>query len=323
MSHKKSDGERIGDRSPLTFRMPAALHDAVKQSALAARRSLNSHICVLLEGALAGQVNREESQAVEELSYRAPPKEPSVRRVYELPAGLLKLVHEYGARHAHQSEVSAVRELLIAALDRPVPSPEWPSEQAYQPKRRGTCRGSAEGCRNSDNDGWPCIPGCPYAASAAPVDPRATFDIPQGFEAVRDAEGRATGTVQPMRRVKPEDTLIGRALARQRPAIAEREADMAVLKKTLSAMEARAYETGRKHAIEEMLGTNVAVIPKPAFQFEEQVEKCTGDYTARGEVRGIFPMKNGVIRFVVEHQAEGGGSFCHIYSEKNLRRVEA
>jgi hypothetical protein len=84
----------------------------------------------------------------------------------------------------------------------------------------------------------------------------------------------------------------------------------------------KAYDTGRKHAIEEMLGTNVAVLPKPAFQLREKVEKWTGDYRAKGEVRGIFPMKNGAIRFVVEHQAEGGGSFCHIYSEKNLRRVE-
>lgn len=86
----------------------------------------------------------------------------------------------------------------------------------------------------------------------------------------------------------------------------------------------KAYETGRKRAIEEMLGTTVAAVGlyKTAFQFGEQVEKHTGDYTAKGEVRGIFPMKNGAIRFVVEHPSEGGGSFCHIYSEKNLRRVE-
>lgn len=66
--------------------------------------------------------------------------------------------------------------------------------------------------------------------------------------------------------------------------------------------------------------TSAAVIP-PVFTIGEQVEKYTGDYTARGEVRAVFAMKNGAIRFVVEHQAEGGGSFCHIYSEKNLRKV--
>lgn len=58
------------------------------------------------------------------------------------------------------------------------------------------------------------------------------------------------------------------------------------------------------------------------FAVGDQVEKYTGDYHAKGEVRGIFAMNNGAIRYVVEHLAEGGGSFCHIYSEKNLRKVE-
>ncbi|MDI6836749.1 MAG: MazG-like family protein [Rhizobiaceae bacterium] len=82
----------------------------------------------------------------------------------------------------------------------------------------------------------------------------------------------------------------------------------------------RAFERGRQHAFDEMQGTCVAIIP-PTFYIGEQVEKHTGDYTAGGEVRAVFAMKNGAIRFVVEHQAEGGGSFCHIYSEKNLRKV--
>ena len=56
------------------------------------------------------------------------------------------------------------------------------------------------------------------------------------------------------------------------------------------------------------------------YQIGDQVEKYTGDYRARGEIRGIFTMKNGAVRYVVEHKAEGG-SFCHIYSENNLRRV--
>lgn len=82
----------------------------------------------------------------------------------------------------------------------------------------------------------------------------------------------------------------------------------------------RAFERGRQQAFDEMLTAAHDGIP-PVFTVGEQVEKHTGDYTAGGEVRAVFAMKNGAIRFVVEHQAEGGGSFCHIYSEKNLRKA--
>lgn len=82
-----------------------------------------------------------------------------------------------------------------------------------------------------------------------------------------------------------------------------------------------AYATGFHDTRRQMFSTSVAVLPKPAFKIGDRVEKFTGDYTAPGEVVGIFMMKNGAVRFVVEHKAEGGGSFCHIYSEKNLRRV--
>ncbi|WP_321385717.1 hypothetical protein [Rhizobium sp.] len=78
----------------------------------------------------------------------------------------------------------------------------------------------------------------------------------------------------------------------------------------------------KQGVIDELYGTNVLAIPQ-TFQIGQPVEKFTGDYIAKGEVRGIFAMKGGAIRYVVEHQAEGGGSFCHIYSEKNLRPSEA
>lgn len=58
------------------------------------------------------------------------------------------------------------------------------------------------------------------------------------------------------------------------------------------------------------------------FMVGDQVEKFTGDYRARGEVRGIFVMKKGALRYVVEHEVAGGGSFCHIYSEGQLRLLE-
>jgi hypothetical protein len=58
------------------------------------------------------------------------------------------------------------------------------------------------------------------------------------------------------------------------------------------------------------------------FKIGDLVEKHTGDYRAKGEVRGVFTMSRGAVRYVVEHKAEGGGSFCHIYSGQNLRLLE-
>jgi hypothetical protein len=58
----------------------------------------------------------------------------------------------------------------------------------------------------------------------------------------------------------------------------------------------------------------------PTFQIGDQVEKHTGDYRARGEIRAVFTITDGgAVRYVVRHQAEGGGYFCHIYSAANLR----
>lgn len=50
------------------------------------------------------------------LKYKAPPAPPTVRRVYALPAELVERIHAYGFEWGHQTEVSAVRELLEAAL---------------------------------------------------------------------------------------------------------------------------------------------------------------------------------------------------------------
>lgn len=54
------------------------------------------------------------------------------------------------------------------------------------------------------------------------------------------------------------------------------------------------------------------------FQVGDKVTKCTGDYRIGGEVRAVFTTTAGATRYVVEHKAEGGGSFLHIYSAINL-----
>lgn len=52
----------------------------------------------------------------------------------------------------------------------------------------------------------------------------------------------------------------------------------------------------------------------------DQVFKHTGDYRLHGEIRGAFRLwDGGPWRYVVRHQADGGGFFCHIYSGSNLR----
>lgn len=53
------------------------------------------------------------------MPYKAPPPEPTERRVYQLPIDLVKRVQQYGYENGHPSEVSAVRELLSQALTAP------------------------------------------------------------------------------------------------------------------------------------------------------------------------------------------------------------
>jgi len=58
------------------------------------------------------------------------------------------------------------------------------------------------------------------------------------------------------------------------------------------------------------------------FKVGDQVRKVTGEYRISGEVRSIFAKADGAVRVVVEHRAEGGGSFLHIYSEANLALID-
>ena len=63
------------------------------------------------------------SRQTDELVYVAPPAGGSARRVYVLPIGLVKRIHEYGYAAGHPSEVSAVRDLLEKGLAVKEPRP--------------------------------------------------------------------------------------------------------------------------------------------------------------------------------------------------------
>ena len=54
------------------------------------------------------------------------------------------------------------------------------------------------------------------------------------------------------------------------------------------------------------------------FAVGDYVKKVTGEYQIYGEVRSVFQKQDGATRLVVEHKAEGGGSFLHIYGPNNL-----
>jgi len=59
------------------------------------------------------------------------------------------------------------------------------------------------------------------------------------------------------------------------------------------------------------------------FPLWADVEKHTGDYKAPGRIVARFNLyPGGPRRFVVRHEAQGGGFFCHIYSAANLRLVK-
>ena len=59
------------------------------------------------------------------------------------------------------------------------------------------------------------------------------------------------------------------------------------------------------------------------FQIGDYVKKVTGEYHIYGTVVSVFNKLDGATRLVVEHKAEGGGSFLHIYGPNNLEYIGA
>lgn len=54
------------------------------------------------------------------------------------------------------------------------------------------------------------------------------------------------------------------------------------------------------------------------FSVGDYVKKVTGEYQIYGTVVSVFKKIDGATRLVVAHNAEGGGSFLHIYGPNNL-----
>lgn len=57
---------------------------------------------------------------------------------------------------------------------------------------------------------------------------------------------------------------------------------------------------------------------KIEYNIGDYVKKITGEYQIYGTVVSVFKKLDGATRLVVEHKAEGGGSFLHIYGPNNL-----
>lgn len=58
------------------------------------------------------------------------------------------------------------------------------------------------------------------------------------------------------------------------------------------------------------------------FKQGDIVNKVTGEYHIKGVVVAVFQKLDMQTRLVVEHKAEGGGSFLHIYGPNNLELVQ-
>ena len=70
------------------------------------------------------------------------------------------------------------------------------------------------------------------------------------------------------------------------------------------------------------MATTDATGPGPEYRVGDPVEKFGGDYGGPGRVATVIILPGGRIRYGVEHVIAGGfGTFVHIYSGKQLRRL--
>lgn len=109
---------KIETGGPFGLRLQPDLKSEIQVAATSNNRSLNSEIVSRLSASLSqpNPAAEIEDQMCDNLTYKAPKTEEMSRRVYVLPVDLVKRIHAYGYEKGHQSEVSAVRELLDAGL---------------------------------------------------------------------------------------------------------------------------------------------------------------------------------------------------------------
>lgn len=100
----------------ITVRFPFPMREKIAERANANHRSSNAEIVAMVSTCLSRPANESDDQVTDNLTYKAPLTEEMSRRVYVLPVELVQRIHAYGYDNGHQSEVSAVRELLNAGL---------------------------------------------------------------------------------------------------------------------------------------------------------------------------------------------------------------
>ena len=107
---------KVRDQDHITVRFPFPMREKIAERAKANHRSSNAEIVAMVSGCLSQPATESADQVTDNLIYKAPQTEAMSRRVYVLPVELVQRIHAYGYENGHQSEVSAVRELLNAGL---------------------------------------------------------------------------------------------------------------------------------------------------------------------------------------------------------------
>ena len=106
----------VRDQNHITVRFPAGMREQIAERAKANHRSSNAEIVAMVSTGISRATSESEDKMTDNLIYKAPQAENTSRRVYVLPVELVQRIHAYGYENGHQSEVSAVRELLNAGL---------------------------------------------------------------------------------------------------------------------------------------------------------------------------------------------------------------